>query len=333
MTDTTPADGASQMSALDQACTERERFQMELTAEQNMYGPALPGSAPRSVHLRQRYALRERLIQHAQRAVGRHEEALDVAQFAAGIKAVKKQAQAAIEAAAAELAACEADVLSAQGVMAEIDARSGALQAQIDQLERDRFTGLHEAQVQLTACSASGDQAGAAAAAEAVARIKAAGNAIVERIYPLRLQLDALAQVQATKAERLEQTRSAQAAASLKLDRARAEALAVARDEAAVAFRNAHVAFLAFDNRPTSEKKTLEIEFSIGASAAARSLLGKIDPRVTRGRAEQIANALRQGDCSVDLSLLEIDPLALDDQATYDAKRRAARSEDSTNVL
>jgi hypothetical protein len=304
---------------LEAARAELARRKQRRDADLARFGPAHDGDpSSRNRHLRQRFAAHQELIDQAAAAVSR-------LQVADALDKAKAEVQVGIDEAAADLKARQADVQRAVAALDEVTARAKALEGQIAQLQAGRFTGLDTARGALTACTAADDQAGAAAAAEEVARIETEAASVDARTRPLQLQLDAVGGLKTAAEARIEKARHDEDLAAQALTEANLQALAIVRDEAAIAFREAHAAFVAADNRPTNQRKNLHVEFSIGASPQVLKALANAPHELilvtglTLQRAEQ---TLRTSEAASE-ALFAVDPLTLEDMATWRAKSDA----------
>lgn len=302
---------------LDEARAEVERRRQRRDVDLAQYGPAQDNDiSDRNRHLRKRYETHQQLVRQAEAAVSR----LELAELVAGVKA---DAQAAVQSAREKWLAVETAVEPAAKALDDVTARASALEDQIAQLQAGPGAGLDVAQDALAECTRAGDQTGAAAAAEEIARIEAPATATDARLRPLQLQLAEVEKMKASAQQRADQAREEERRAWRIFRNAQLEELAVARDEAAIALREAQTAYDVANQDPVVRRtKNLPIEFTIGASHRLLTALGK-----SVGDSMPVTDRTLQHDRQehefIDESIFEVNPLALEDLAARIARDRA----------
>ena len=205
-----------------------------------------------------------------------------VTRIEAALAEARAAVQAAIAAAEAEIATCREAAQHETAALEGIAARAAVMAGQVAQLEAGRFAGLEAAQAVLKECTATGNDSGAAAAAQEVARIEAEAVAIDAGLRPLRLQLAAVTDLQAAAEQRLARGAEQEVAALQRLGRAKTETLALRCDEAAIALRDALIDYGAAGGAWQSR-----IDFQIGLSRHLASALPGSAPMFVGGPALQ----------------------------------------------
>lgn len=308
-------------SPLEEARAELARRQQRRDADLAQYGsPDGYDDSQQARHLRRRDSVHQALITHAEEAVMGLE--FDVAVVAA-LAAAKAAAQKAVEVAQEAAKARAVDVERETAAIEQAKARAAALQAQIAYLADSRHKGLDVAQAALAECTHANDQAGAAAAAEALARIETEAAAVDARIRPLQLQIDAVRELATAAEARLEQARGAVEEADNELFDAKLEVLAIARDEAVLALRRPQLDYEAANAGTRRRNKNLPpVDLEIGASHQLLGMLGKNVHEKLRvsGLCPGSGQVRRE---LIDESIFNQDPLQLEDAAAMRAGVRA----------